>query len=52
MDEAQEHRKRAADIRMSAHRLTDAACRGAMLSVANNYERLADVLENTVKGED
>jgi hypothetical protein len=45
----QEHRKRAADIRLHAHRLTDAVCTAAMLSVADNYERLAAALENIAK---
>ena len=49
MAEAQEHRKRAADIRVHAHRLTDGASRAAMLSVADNYERLAVALENVAK---
>ena len=51
MDEAQEHRNRAADIRLHAHRLTDRACEIAMLSVADNYERLAAALENVAKRE-
>jgi hypothetical protein len=42
-------RKRAADIRLHAHRLTDAVCTAAMLSVADNYERLAAALENIAK---
>ena len=50
MDESAEnilgHRQRAADIRLHAHRLTDAVCMSAMLSVAENYERLAAALEN------
>ncbi len=48
-DKIQEHRKRAADIRLHAHRLTDAACMAAMVSVAENYERLAATLENIAK---
>jgi hypothetical protein len=49
MDEAHEHRKRAADIRVHAHRLTAEASRAAMLSVADNYDRLAAALEKTAK---
>ena len=45
MDEAQEHRNRAADIRVHAHRLTNAASTAAMLSVADNYELLATTLQ-------
>ena len=51
MDEAQEHRKRAVDIRVHAHRLAAGASREAMLSVADNYERLAAALENIAKRE-
>jgi hypothetical protein len=46
--ESEEHRKREADIRLHAHRMTDAACRVAMVSVAENYERLATAMENSM----
>jgi hypothetical protein len=45
--ESEEHRKRAADIRLHARRMTDAACMVAMEAVTENYERLATATENS-----
>jgi hypothetical protein len=46
---AQSYRKLAAELRDRAVRMRDPRSRGTMLSAADSYEQLAEVIENTAR---